>query len=74
MVLRALSDSDRRKLRDFSVTKVAIKGDRATAEDDTGDNDVTRLGLVKNGDRWLIAADPNQLTGPGGEGNDTVGP
>lgn len=74
MVLRTLSDSNRRSLRDFSVTKVAIKGERATAEDDNGDNDVTRLGLVKNGDRWLIAVDPNQLTGPGVEGNDTAGP
>ena len=74
MVLRALSDSDRRKLRDFSVTKVAIKGDRATAEDDNGAYVPTRLGLVKDGDRWLIAADPNQLTGAGVEGNDTAGP
>jgi len=24
--------------------------------------------------RWLIAADPNQLTGAGVEGNDTAGP
>jgi hypothetical protein len=74
MVLRALSDSDRRKLRDFSVTKVAIKGDRATAEDDNGAVIEARMGLVKNGDRWLIAADPSQLTGPGVEGNDTAGP
>lgn len=74
IVLRALSDSDRGKLRDFSVTKVAIRGDRATAEDGNGDNDVTRLGLAKNGDRWLITADPNQVTGPGREGNDTAGP
>ena len=74
MVIRALSDSDRRKLRDFSVTKVAIKGDRATAEDDNGAVMEARMGLVKNGDRWLIAADPSQLTGPGVEGNDTAGP
>ena len=74
MVLKALSDSDRRKLRDFSVTKVAIKGDRATAEADNGDNDVTRLGLVKNGGRWLIAADPNQLSGARVDANDSAGP
>jgi hypothetical protein len=57
MVITALSDAKRRGLRDFSVAKVVIKGDRATAEG----TDATRLGLVKDGGRWLITADPDQL-------------
>jgi hypothetical protein len=64
MVLRTLSASSRRDLRDFNVTKIVIKGDRATAEDNNRDGHATRLGLVKEGGRWLIAANPDQFSDP----------
>jgi predicted small lipoprotein YifL len=77
-VVASLDDSVRDELRDYRVTNVEIKRDRASVVDnaalDTGEDHGGRRAVRKEGGRWLMAG-PDQVNKPGAnEGDDTAGP